>query len=281
MEETAFKEFFLNENRNKLIMEFGFQIIQSIIVIIVGLLLIKFIAKAINKMAETKNNEGKSATMMTVLKSFTKYAVYFVMFFQILVIFNIRIESFLAVAGIGSVAIGFGAQYLVADIITGLFILMEDQFGVGDIISVKGLIGTVESIGVRTIRLRSIDGDVHIIPNSEIKIVTNMSKGFNRAIIDISISHEEDIDKVIKILEDRMKTVADTLANITQEPKILGITEIGEYSVTVRIIADCKAGEKWSCERELRKIIKLCLKEKGIQIPYPHKIIRLENDKET
>lgn len=254
----------------------------SIIVVIIGTVLIKisskFITKTVN--ANQKLNERKAKTISTVCMSVSKYLIYFFVFCEILSIFGLNISSIIAIAGIGSVAVGFGAQSLVQDLITGLFILMEDQFGVGDVISIDDKTGTVEAIGIRTTRLRSADGNLYIIPNGQIKVVTNMSKEFNRAIVDIGIAYEENIDRVINIMKDQLNKSFESkeIDGLIKAPDVLGVVELAESSVNIRISADSQIGENWKIEREIRRIIKNRFDKEGISIPYPQREIHIINN---
>ena len=186
-------------------------------------------------------------------------------------------SSLIAVAGVGSVAIGFGAQSLVQDVITGMFILFEDQFGVGDIVRLETLTGTVETIGIRSTRIRSVDGDLHIIPNGMIKIITNMSKEFNRATIDIGIAYEENIDKVLDIMKDEVNKIytQKLIDGLMAEPNVLGIIDLADSAVVVRILADTQIGENWHVEREIRRIMKKRLDKEKIEIPYCKRVVKL------
>ena len=197
-------------------------------------------------------------------------------------IFGIDPSSIIAVAGVGSVALAFGAQSLVQDILAGFFILFEDQFGVGDIISVEGCTGTVEVIGLKTTRIRSADGNVYIIPNGQVKIITNMSKGFNRAVVDIGISYESDVDYAISVMSDELKKAYDNskIKALLAPPSVLGVVDLSESAVVIRISADCNVGENWAIEREIRRIIKKRLDKENINIPYPQMVVHFESDKE-
>lgn len=249
---------------------------------VIGAVITKILKIAIEKSigANTRLSERKSKTMITVMQSVSKYLVYFFVFCQILTVFGINITSIIAVASIGSVAVGFGAQNLVQDMISGMFILMEDQYGVGDIISIDALTGTVENITIRTTRLRSADGNLHIIPNGQIKIVTNMSKGYNRAVVDIGIAYEENIDHVIKIMQDELENIykENKISDLLSVPSVLGVVGLSESSVDIRISADSKVGENWRIERELRRLMKLKLDKEGISIPYPQMVVHIAKE---
>lgn len=250
---------------------------SCIIFIIIGSIVIKFTGKLIEKAikSNSKISERKANTLATVCKSVARYFIYFIVLCQILSVFKINISSILTIAGVGSVAIGFGAQSLVQDIISGLFILMEDQFGVGDVVSIESHSGTVEAIGIRTTRIRSADGNLYIIPNGQVKIVTNMSKGFNRAVVDIGIAYEENIDRTIKVMQDEMQQVFDnqSIEGLMSVPKVLGVVELADSSVNIRISADSHVGENWQIEREIRRVIKNRLDKENIVIPYPQRVV--------
>ena len=252
----------------------------SIIQIIIASVFIKIINFAIKKSfkSNSKLTQRKKETLIEVFKSLSKYLVYFVVICSILANFGINIASIMTIAGVGSVAIGFGAQSLVQDIITGMFILFEDQYGVGDIIEVNGLNGCVESINIRTTNIRSVDGNLHIIPNGQIKIVTNMSKEFNRAVIDFSVSYEEDIDNVIFVIDNELKRIFENnlIDGLLLKPVVLGVVELAPSSVNIRISADTKVGENWAVERSIRKFIKNRLDKENINIPYPKQVIQIE-----
>lgn len=257
----------------------GEKLLSCLIVIIIGTILIKISKSVIRKVfkASPQLSERKSITLSTVSESVFKYIIYFFIFCHILTKFGIDVTSLIAVAGVGSIALAFGAQNVVQDLLTGIFILMEDQFGIGDVVTIDNLSGTVESIGIRTTRLRNVDGNLHIIPNGQIKAVTNMSKEFNRAVIDILVPHDENIDKIIDIMKDEVKNIySQNLINgLIKEPEVLGIVNFLDSGIEIRISADTQIGENWAIERELRRIIKNRLDKESIGKPYPREIIQI------
>lgn len=264
------------------IFEVLYKIGLCLIILILSLFIIKLLQKGIKKSfaAGTRFNPGKSATMTTVCNSVVKYVIYFLMLCYMLTVWGVNPASLLAVGGVASVAVGLGAQSVISDILAGVFILTEDQFGVGDVVRIEGCSGTVESIGMRTTRLRSMDGDVYIIPNGQIKIVTNMSKGFNRAIVDVGISYREDIDGVIKILNNELDKIftENTVNGILHKPEVLGVESLADSSVVIRIKADCAVGENWNVERQLRRLIKNAFDRESIEIPFPQQVVHIEKE---
>lgn len=223
-------------------------------------------------------NEQKAVTLGEVLKSALKYAVYFIGIAMMLSgIFN---GLSVALAGIGGVAIGLGVQSLVKDIINGFFILFEDQFGVGDHVTIDRFEGIVESIGIRTTIIRDFSGDVHLIPNGHITIVTNHSRGDIRFIVDVEIAYEENIDEAINVIEKVNSEFAKENSEEIRGPiEVLGVNSLNGSGVTIRVIGRSKPLSQWKMERELRKAIKVALDQAKIEIPYPKTVIVNEDDK--
>jgi len=261
-----------------------FQVLYKIgicvVILIISFFILKLVQKAINKSlkASTKLDRSKSDTMSTVLCSTAKYIIYFISLCYILTVWGVDPTSLLAIGGVASVAVSLGAQSIIQDILTGAFILTENQFSVGDTVRIENYSGTVESIGIRTTRIRSLDGDVYIIPNGQIKIVTNMSKGFNRAIVDINISYKENIDMVISLLKTELEKIYNDKAvkGLITCPEVLGVEQLADSSVVIRIKADCSVGDNWNAERELRRLIKNAFDREGIEIPYPQQVVHIE-----
>lgn len=213
--------------------------------------------------------EKKMNTLQGIVKSVLKYTIYFVAFVPILETLGIRVTSLLAAAGIGGLAIGFGAQNLVRDMITGFFILLEDQFQVGDYVEVAGHSGIVEDITLRVTKIKDFNGDLHIIPNGMIEKVTNKSRNNMKASVEVGISYEEDIDKAISILEKICAEMARENDKIMEGPTVLGITNFEDSKINISITAKTLPMEQWGVERELRKRIREQFDRAGIAVPYP------------
>lgn len=251
--------------------------------ILVITILIKIVISMINRIIDRalRNRKGAHAsvgdrranTLGQMLKSLVKNLLYFIGIVMILDMFNINTTSILATAGIGGLAIGFGAQSLVKDIITGFFILLEDQYAVGDYIKIESFEGIVEELGVRVTKLRDFSGELHIIPNGNIQIVTNKTRGAMRALVKISIAYEENVDRVIQVLERVCGELKTTNESIVDGPTILGVTNLGESEVSITIVAKTKPMDQWSVEREIRKKVKEAFDKEKIEIPYPRMVI--------
>lgn len=255
------------------------------IVIIIGLIYIaikvfnKIIDKSLERRKKTKFgiDEKKANTLAGILKNIIKYVFYFLGAIAILDLFGIETSSLIATAGIGGLAIGFGAQSLVKDVITGFFILFEEQFNVGDYIQVGEYEGIVEEMGVRITKIRDFSGELHIIPNSSIVVVTNKTKGAMRALVEINIPYNEDINRVIEISEEVCKRIEESSESIVEGPNVLGISDLGEYNTKITIVAKTKPMTQWSVEREIRKKIKDAFEKGNIQQPFP-KIVVMKNE---
>lgn len=227
-------------------------------------------------------DERKKNTLKALLKSVLRYAIYFIAAITILDELNVPVAAVLSAAGILGLAVGFGAQNLVRDIITGFFILFEDQFSVGEYIETAGVGGIVEEVGLRSTKLRDWGGQLHIIPNGEITKVTNHNRGSMRALVEVGIAYEEDINHALKVLGEIAKGMARDYAHVIREgPDVLGIVNFGQSEVLVRIIAKTKPMEQWAVERELRRRIKETFDKEGIEIPYPRRVYIQPTDNEN
>lgn len=221
-----------------------------------------------------KMDEKKSGTLAGLLKSVIKYAIYIVMGISILDTLNIPTQSIIATAGLGGIAIGFGAQSLIRDIFAGFFILFEDQYGVGDYVTINGVTGTVEELGLRITRIRSFNGELHIIPNGEIKEVTNATRGNSLAIVDVGVAYESDHERAIEVLTEMADNYYENNKDkLIDKPEVQGIIRLGESDVIIRTVAKTYPLMHWKVERELRILILEAFKKEDIEIPYPKRVL--------
>ena len=233
----------------------------------------KFIHNFFKLSPKLKMDEKKSNTLIGLTKSLVKYTIYIIMSISVLNVLNIPTESIIAAAGLGGLAIGFGAQNLVKDVISGFFILFEDQYSVGDYVSIDAAKGTVEDMGLRITKVRAFNGDLHIVPNGDIKTVVNHSRGNSLAIIDIGMAYETDIGKSIEVLQTIGNEYYENNKDIiVDKPEVLGITKFSDSDVTLRMIAKTVPLKHWFVEREIRKKIKEAFEDGGIEIPYPRRV---------
>lgn len=255
------------------------KLIKIIFIFIVIKVLTKIIYVIIDRAVKRKRSnifhrdERKINTLVAVLKNIIKYVFYFIGIVMVLDMFNINTSSIIATAGIGGLAIGFGAQSLVKDIITGFFILFENQFSVGDYVKIDDYEGIVEELGVRVTKIRAFSGELHIIPNSNIETVTNRARGNMRALVVITVAYEEDMDKVSSVLNEVCKEIKESNENIVEGPNLIGLSNLGEYGMDFTIVAKTEPMEQWGVEREIRKKVKEAFDRENIEIPYPKRVI--------
>ncbi len=252
---------------------------KIILIIIIAKIAIKVTNALIDKFIDSKDkfkikiDDSRMSTAKGILKSIVRYTIYFVAFTPIMSELNIDVKGLIAAAGIGGLAIGFGAQNLVRDIISGFFILFEDQFAVGDYIEIEGRTGVVEEMALRITKIRDFSGDLHIIPNGSIDKVTNRCRGNMRAKVDMSIAYEENIERAIKVLNSASENIKKESSDIIEGPIVLGVTSFGESDVVITIIAKVKPMSQWAVERLMRKRFKEIFDKEGIEIPYPKRVI--------
>ncbi|HHW91908.1 MAG TPA: mechanosensitive ion channel family protein [Firmicutes bacterium] len=264
------------------LLDVGLNLVPKLLVIIIIILLARLLLRLgyllTNRVLKSREGKGhleerKYETLQHLVNSILRYLVYFVAGVSILDTIGISVASVLAGAGVAGLAVSFGAQNLVRDIITGFFIIFEDQYAVGEYISVGEFSGIVEEIGLRVTKLRAFAGDLHIIPNGNITQVTNYSRGNMRALVDIPIAYEEDIDKALAVLEETSRELAAKIPEIVEGPHVLGVVDLGEVGVVLRVIAQARPMYQWGVERQLRKGYKEALAEHGIEIPYPRQVV--------
>ncbi|MFY9472365.1 MAG: mechanosensitive ion channel family protein [Tepidanaerobacteraceae bacterium] len=249
-------------------------LVRIAVVLLVSALIIKLANEFITRFLFMPNrdrikiDENKKKTLASLLKSIVRYVTYFMAAMNILEILGINTTSLLTAAGVGGLAVGFGAQNLVKDIISGFFLIFEDQYNVGDYVELAGVSGIVDEIGLRTTKVRDFGGQFHIIPNGEIKLVTNHSRGMKRALVNINIAYEEDLNKVLKALEEVCQQVKEKREDILEGPSVLGISNLGPSEVVVTILARTEPMQQWSVEREIRKAVLEKFGKVGIEIPY-------------
>ncbi|HYE81891.1 MAG TPA: mechanosensitive ion channel family protein [Clostridia bacterium] len=253
-------------------------VMKAVVVVVIGRISISILNRVIMNVFKLypkfKADEKKASTLTGILKSIVKYTIYAIVIISVLNVFNIPTAPLLATAGLGGLAIGFGAQSLVKDVFTGFFILFEDQYGVGDLVTIGSMEGTVEDMGLRITKIREFNGDLHIIPNGEIKTVTNHSRGDSLAIIDVGIAYEMDTERAIAVLREMAEWYYNNNSeSIVEAPNVLGITKFNESEVVIRTVVRTKPLMHWKTERELRKHILEAFKEKSIEIPYPKRVI--------
>jgi len=196
---------------------------------------------------------------------------------------GVSMGPIIASAGILGLAIGFGAQNLVQDIISGVFFILEDQLRVGDVVEASGKTGLVEKFNLRMIILRDLSGNVHYVRNGEVDILTNMSKEFSRYVFNIRVAYREDLDEVIdqvRQVDEDLRQNPEYAPNILSPIEILGVNELGDSGVVVQARTTTKPTMQWYVGREFNKRLKKRFDEAGIEIPYPHRTVAFDRDRQ-
>jgi len=257
-----------------------------IVVILAAALLLSRAARAVIQRIEASvedddpdtlsDAEKRAKTLGRILRQVVTGSVWVLAAVTILSELGVAIGPLLAGAGIAGVAVGFGAQSLVRDVITGFFVLLENQFRVGDVVSLAGVTGQVEAINLRTTLLRDVEGTVHVVPNGSIAVVSNRTRGWSRALLDVGVAYREDIDHCFEILR---QVGGDMERDATFGPKLVepfeypGVEALGDSAVLLRLMARTRPGEQWTVARELRRRVKKAFEENAIEIPFPHRTL--------
>ncbi len=258
----------------------GLIILAILLMMYVGFLILRrFIKRLQSYIAGTFPDQGQVQRVQTLTNVFGDFLWVLIAGIGIMIILSqlgIDLAPFLVAAGVGGIAIGFGAQSLVKDIISGFFILLEDQIRVGDVVTIADVSGQVEDVGLRTIMLRDGSGHVHIVPNGTVTTVTNMTKGFSRYVFDIGVAYRENVDDVMATLHD----IANTLqqdpkfsADIVQPFEMLGVDQFADSAVIIKCRITTKPLRQWAIGREMNRRIKMMFDERGIEMPFPHRTL--------
>lgn len=242
-------------------------------VLIIGLLLLKLGKIIIAKLAKRRSkssrvNPQRSETFRSIITSVFSYIMFFILATVILRLFGVDVTSLLAAAGVVGIALAFGAQTLVKDLLSGLFIWGEGSIAVGDLVSINGLDGTVEAITIRTTSIRNYNGNVYCIPNGDIRTIANMSRGFKRAIVNVPCPYEENQERLVAMVKEEMETAAKEVDGINAVPDVMSIVAFDKNSVRLQVAVVCPIGEHWRIEREIRTRIKARFDKEGIVMPH-------------
>ncbi|MBU1141711.1 MAG: mechanosensitive ion channel family protein [Firmicutes bacterium] len=259
-------ELFFNESIGPLI--------SSMVVIFIALTVLKVAKVAFTHIS---NKDGplkkRKQTITKVMNSIVKYLVVIIALLIVLSIWGINVAPALAGLGILGLVIGLGAQKFINDLISGFFIVFEHHFDVGDKIEVQGFKGDVVDIGLKTTKIRNWKGDTKIVSNGEISTLINFSRNFSIAIADFGIAYREDVQKTIDLLTAELPKMRPQFPVIIEDPQVLGVIELGNSSVNLRVIAKTLSEQHYAIERALRKRIKEVLDENGIEIPFPQVVV--------
>jgi len=229
---------------------------------------------------EDQRNLQRAATLTQALSYTVQVSIWTIAILLVLGNVGVNLAPLLAGAGIAGVALGFGAQSVVRDFLSGFFILLENQFGVGDLVEVNtaggSVTGRIETVSLRTTSIRAFDGTLNIVPNGNVQLVGNKSRGWARAIIDVGVAYGEDVERVRGVLEELFEDLRgeeELREAFIDGPKVLGVERLGEYDVVLRVVAETAPSARIKLERELRRRIKQRFDERGIKSPPPRQIV--------
>ena len=243
----------------------------------------KLIEKSLTPLKKSKNYKkriSRANTLIPLLQSVSKYVIYFITGVIVLRELGIDTTAIIASAGVVGLAVGFGAQSLVKDVISGAFLLFEGVISVGDSVNIGEHSGTVEVIGLRNVHLRKFSGELRVIPHGEVTSFGNFNKEFMRAIVKVGVAYEQDVERGMKTLEEIANKWAEENKNIVLEPPtVQGVLSLGSSDVTLRVAIKVKPMTHWGAERELKKRIKDTFDKKGIEIPFPRQVVYLRREK--
>ncbi|MBN2863997.1 MAG: mechanosensitive ion channel family protein, partial [Bacteroidales bacterium] len=257
-------------------------IVIALIVYVVNLILARIVRRTVKIAVVREEGMSEEAelkrenTLIRIFNGAIRIILITIGLMMILPEFGIEIGPILAGAGVVGLAVGFGAQYLIRDIITGLFIILENQYRIGDVINLGSEGGVVEDISLRMTTLRDLNGTVHHIPHGEVTRVSNLTKSYSRVNINIGISYNANIEKVIDVINRTGEKLAEDPQFkdlIISPPKFLRVDEFADSSVVVKILGDTKASKQWDVAGEFRKRIKAEFDREGIEIPFPQRVV--------
>ena len=250
----------------------NFASLFQVIAIILLMICITSVAMFILERLKPRTSKGRS--LLTLLRSATKYITTIIGFFWCLAAIGVNVSTIFASVGILTLVVGFGAQSLVEDLITGIFLVFEEQFNVGDIIEVGGFRGVVEVIGIRVTAIRDLGGNIKLINNSDLRNILNRSASTSIASTLVSVAYDTDITKVEKLFETLMPEIRANYPDIfVEDPKYCGVQELGESGMALKIIGKVNEDNIFSAPRILNREIKLAFDKEGIEIPFKQIVV--------
>lgn len=264
--------------------------LRILLIIIISLIAIKGVQVFSVRLTEIfsrqkidEESKKRASTLSSVIRNLLTVVVLVVAVMTVLGQLGIAIGPVLAAAGIVGLAVGFGAQSLIKDVINGFFILLEDQIRVGDVVQVAGKGGLVEKINLKMTILRDLAGNVHFIPNGNIDVVTNMTKEYSQYVFDIGVAYREDVDEVMEVIkevDEGLRNDPDFGPDILAPIEIFGLDQFADSALIVKARTKTKPIKQWRIAREFNRRLKKKFDERNIEIPFPHVTLYLGEDKE-
>mgnify|MGYP002639204023 CR=1 FL=1 len=276
----AFKNLLLNLLQDiGLSLEFSDVIINLVMIIVwivIGLISIVIVRQILYKVFKIKDRGARSLTVGKLVSSISKYLIWFIIFMIILSELNVDITAFIASAGVLGLAIGFGAQSVVKDFISGFFIIFEESFNVGDVIEIDNFKGTVLDLGFRTTKVKDWKGDIKIVRNGDINSMINFSKAESTAVVNFGVSYKTDLNDFKEKMEIFIESITGKYPVVIEPPRFLGVTDLADSSINMRVIAKTFANQHYQVERDIRSDLVLFFRKNDIEIPFPQIVVHNE-----
>lgn len=257
--------------------------IGGIVIAAIVLLIIEkpFVERVIRRTVRSKDPEDEKLredTLIRIAHSVVRMAIWLVAGLMVLSEAGVNIGPLLAAAGVAGIAVGFGGQYLIRDVVAGFFIIVENQYRVGDVVCLDGTCGLVEDVSVRTATLRDLDGTVHHVPHGSVGRVSNLSKEFARVNLNVGVSYAADLEQVIACVNEVGEQLAKDEAwrsRIITPPRFERVDEFADSSIIIKVLGDTKPLQQWAVTGELRKRLKVAFDKAGIEIPFPQRTVHM------
>ncbi len=270
-------------------METGIRVISIAVVALVLFFVSRPVIRSIMKQLINRRMAGddeteiqkRTVTLSSILVKIAGIVILVIAIIMILPEFGVDIAALIAAIGVGGLALAFAAQNLVRDYISGFFIILEDQYRVGDVVSIAGVSGGVEEIGLRRTIIRDVDGNVHSVPNGKVELSTNMTKKFSRVNLDISVGYGEKLERVMETINLVCNEMAEDpkwKPDLISAPRVIRVNNLGESGIDIKVMGDTKPSRQWDVMGELRLRIKNTFDAEGIEIPWPHTKVYFGND---
>lgn len=265
----------------------GLRILAMAIVLLIFIKVVQSIGRRIITFVEDREPEARAerqkraATLVRIVDGAAKLCALLALIYVILRELGVNVTPLLAGAGIAGIAIGFGAQSIVKDLFTGFFILLENQYRVGDVVKIGQVSGLVEEINLRTTILRDLEGIKHVIPNGQVQTVSNMTFEWSQAVIDVGIPYDADADRVFAVMKEAgagLRTDETFSGKILGDPEVLGIESFADSAVIVRVLVRTQPLAQWEVAREYRRRLKAAFDRAGIAIPLPQRVVHMAKE---
>lgn len=276
------QDFFADPVRQTQLVQTGAIVVGTVVLWAV---FVRLVGRSINRMAQGDDIEAaerrqRAETLWKAGRRVAAIVATVIWLLTVMNVWDIPITAFVAVGSAIGLAIGFGAQSMVKDIIAGFFILAEDQFGIGDVVRIAGATGTVVDMRLRVTVLRDLDGNAHYVPNGEIAVASNFTQSYAQVVIDVGIAYHVNVDRALEVFGDellRFSADPDWSGFVLEEPVVLGVQELGDSSVTIRAYLKVAPDKRWLVRRELFRRIKNRFDADSIEIPFPQRTLHIAN----